>query len=62
MLELEEALRYVVREEGSDLHLKVSSRPLARIHGRLEPIAEYEPLVAQDTERMLGEMLAEHPD
>jgi twitching motility protein PilT len=62
MLELQEAFRYVVREEGSDLHLKVASRPMARIHGRLEPIEEHEPLAAQDTERMLREMLAEHPD
>ena len=31
MFDLHDALRYVVRQEGSDLHLKVSSRPLARI-------------------------------
>jgi twitching motility protein PilT len=62
MFDLHEALRYVVREEGSDLHLKVCARPLARIHGRLEPIAEYEPLRAADTERVLREMLLGHPD
>ncbi len=62
MFDLHEALRYVVREEGSDLHLKVCARPLARIHGRLEPIAEYEPLQAADTERVLREMLLGHPD
>jgi Tfp pilus assembly pilus retraction ATPase PilT len=62
MLELREVLGYVVRKEGADLHLNVSSRPLARIHGRLEPIEEYEPLQPQDTERLLREMLVEHPD
>ena len=35
MFDLHEALRYVVRKEGSDLHLKAGSRPIARIHGRL---------------------------
>jgi twitching motility protein PilT len=60
MFELHEALRYVVRKEGSDLHLKVPSRPLARIHGKLEPIEDYEPLRAADTDRVLREMLTDH--
>jgi len=59
MFDLNEALRYVVRKEGSDLHLKVPSRPVARIHGHLEPIEEYEPLTAADTERVLREMLTD---
>jgi twitching motility protein PilT len=59
MFDLHEALRYVVRKEGSDLHLKVPSRPLARIHGRLDPIEEYEPMQAVDTERVLREMLTD---
>ena len=44
MFDLHEALRFVVRSEGSDLHLKVGSRPLARIHGQLRPIEQCEPL------------------
>src|SRR3979411_2704544 len=60
MFDLHEALRYVVRKEGSDLHLKVPSRPLARIHGRLEPIEGYEPMQAADTDPGLGEMLTTH--
>jgi twitching motility protein PilT len=60
MFDLHEALRYVVRKEGSDLHLKVPSRPLARIHGRLEPIEDYEPLTSADTDRVLREMLTDH--
>src|SRR5947209_10088081 len=61
MFDLHEALRYVVRKEGSDLHLKVPSRPLARIHGQLHPIEEWDPLSAQDTERVVREMLTD-PD
>jgi twitching motility protein PilT len=59
MFDLHEALRYVVRKEGSDLHLKVSSRPLVRVHGRLGPIEESEPLSGADTERVLREMLTD---
>jgi twitching motility protein PilT len=59
MFDLRDALRYVVRGEGSDLHLKVPSRPLARIHGRLAPIEEYEALGAADTDRVLREMLTD---
>src|SRR5436305_11786780 len=57
MFNLHEALGYVVRKEGSDLHLKVPSRPLARINGSLQPLEQYEPLRPEDTERVLREML-----
>jgi twitching motility protein PilT len=57
MFDLREVLEYVVREEGSDIHLKVNSKPLARIHGRLAPIEQFEPLTSADTERMAREML-----
>jgi twitching motility protein PilT len=59
MFDLVEALRYVVRREGSDLHLKVPSRPLARIQGRLQAIDEFEPMHAEDVERVLREMLTD---
>jgi twitching motility protein PilT len=62
MFDLEGALRYVVSEEGSDLHLKVPSPPLARIHGHLGPIERYEPLKPADTEGALQEMLAGLPN
>ncbi|HEY6399663.1 MAG TPA: PilT/PilU family type 4a pilus ATPase, partial [Solirubrobacteraceae bacterium] len=61
MFDLGEALRYVVSEEGSDLHLKVPSPPLARVHGHLQPIERYERLKPPDTERVLHDMLAAHP-
>jgi twitching motility protein PilT len=57
---LHEALRYVVQREGSDLHLKVPSKPLARVHGRLSPIERYEPMQGADTDRVLREMLTDH--
>jgi twitching motility protein PilT len=59
MFELHEALRYVVRSEGSDLHLKVGSPPLARVHGKLGPLAGYEPLTSDDSDRVLREMLTD---
>jgi twitching motility protein PilT len=59
MFELQPALRLLLRKEGSDLHLKVNSPPLARTHGRLEPFEGYEPLSSKDTERVLHEMLTD---
>src|SRR3954454_1789989 len=55
--DLDHALRYLIAAEGSDLHLKVPSYPLVRLHGRLEPISGTERLTPQDTERVLLEML-----
>jgi twitching motility protein PilT len=60
MFDLHDALRYVVRSEGSDLHLKVGSRPLARIHGKLTPLDDYDTLTAEDSDRVVREMLTDH--
>ena len=49
--DLDHALRYLIAAEGSDLHLKVPSYPLIRLHGHLEPIAGTERLYPEDTER-----------
>jgi len=38
--DLDHALRYLIAAEGSDLHLKVPSYPLIRLHGHLEAIPE----------------------
>jgi twitching motility protein PilT len=59
VFDLHEALRKLVRDEGSDLHLKVNSRPLGRVHGRLDPMEDYEPLKPEDTWRVLREMLTD---
>jgi twitching motility protein PilT len=63
MFDLHEALRYVVENEGSDLHVKVPARPMARFRGQLEPLPQYTAsLTPADTERVLREMLAAHAD
>ncbi|MBV9310407.1 MAG: type IV pilus twitching motility protein PilT [Solirubrobacterales bacterium] len=59
MFDLHEALRYVVRQEGSDLHLKAFSPPLARIHGQLGPIEGYQQMEPEQIERVLHEMLTD---
>ena len=43
--DLDHALRYLIAAEGSDLHLKVPSYPLIRLHGHLEAIPGTERLV-----------------
>jgi Tfp pilus assembly pilus retraction ATPase PilT len=48
--DIDAALRYVVEREGSDLHVKVASPPMARIHGALKPIEGAETLTAEDTQ------------
>jgi twitching motility protein PilT len=63
MFDLHDALGYVVDNEGSDLHLKVPARPMARFRGSLEPLENYlEPLAPADTEQVLRQMLADHSD
>ncbi len=57
MFDLHTALAGLVRAGGSDLHLKVPSRPLARIHGQLLPIDGSDGLTPDVTERVLHEML-----
>ena len=55
--DLDHALRYLIASEGSDLHLKIPSPPLVRLHGELEPIPGTEPLSPQDTIGAVQEML-----
>jgi twitching motility protein PilT len=59
MFDIDAALMRVIETEGSDLHLKVPSRPIIRRHGKLEPIPEAEPLRPEDTERTLFHMLTD---
>jgi twitching motility protein PilT len=59
MFDIDAALMKVIETEASDLHLKVPALPVIRHHGRLEPIAEYEPLRPEDTERTLFHMLTD---
>jgi twitching motility protein PilT len=55
--DLEAALRRVIETSGSDLHLKVPSPPLIRVHGRLTPIEGADRLAPQDTEDVLNFMV-----
>jgi twitching motility protein PilT len=56
--DVDTALRYVVEQEGSDLHLKVPAPPMARIDGELRPIEGAEPLTAEDTEAALEQIIS----
>ncbi len=59
MFDIDDALRYLIVHEGSDLHLKVPSQPIVRIHGNMEPIDGSERLKPEDTERVLREILTD---
>ena len=59
MFDIDAALLRVIETEGSDLHLKVPSRPIIRRHGHLQPIPGSEPLRPEDTERTLFHMLTD---
>ncbi len=50
MFEIDLALRTLVEREGSDLHVKVDSPPIARMHGELIPLEGFGQLTAEDTE------------
>jgi twitching motility protein PilT len=55
--DIDAALRHVVEQEGSDLHLKVDSPPIARMDGQLRPIEGIGPLDHEDTEGALKHLL-----
>jgi twitching motility protein PilT len=57
MFDVHAALRKLVAEGGSDLHLKVGSSPLYRIQGSLGPDQTAAPLSSEDTEGALHELL-----
>ena len=57
MFDFEQALRRVIDVQGSDLHLKVPSRPLIRRQGKLEPIPGSEALKPETTEAIFRAML-----
>jgi twitching motility protein PilT len=56
---VDDALVRVVENDGSDLHLKVPSRPIIRRHGKLEQIPDTEPLKPHVTEAVLDHMLTD---
>jgi twitching motility protein PilT len=59
MFDIDAALMKVIEVDGSDLHLKVPSRPVIRRHGKLLPIPDTDGLRPEDTERTLFHMLTD---
>jgi twitching motility protein PilT len=57
VFDLDQALRQLVAEEGSDLHLKVPARPMIRRHGRLVPLDGSEKLLPEVMEELVVQML-----
>jgi len=57
--DVDAALRYLVEQDGSDLHVKVPSPPMARIDGELVPIEGIEALTPEDTEAALDAILTD---
>ena len=59
MFDIDAALRTLVEQEGSDLHVKVPSPPLTRVHGELAPLPGVEPLEGEDTDAALRQILTD---
>jgi twitching motility protein PilT len=57
VFDLDQALRQLVADEGSDLHLKVPARPMIRRHGRLQPLEGSEKLTPEVMEGLVVQML-----
>jgi twitching motility protein PilT len=61
VIDIDKALRALVARDGSDLHLKAGSVPMARIAGELTALGgeEWPMLQPGDTEKILQEMLGD---
>ena len=59
MFDVDAALMKVIEMEGSDLHLKVPSRPIIRRYGKLVPIEDTEALQARRHRATLFHMLTD---
>jgi twitching motility protein PilT len=59
VFEIDPTLHHLVEMAGSDLHLKVGSPPLIRLHGALRPIPDAEPLKPDDTERAATHLITD---
>ena len=56
--DIDSALRHTVANDGSDLHLKVGSPPMTRVHGTLVPIEGSAVLQPADTDQALATLMA----
>jgi twitching motility protein PilT len=59
VFDLDQALRRLVDEQGSDLHLKVPARPMIRRHGRLVALEGEEKLTPETMEGLVVKMLTD---
>lgn len=57
MARVDSLVRSLVERDGSDLHLKVGSKPAIRSKGAMQRLEEEDRLTPQDTEEMLAEIL-----
>jgi twitching motility protein PilT len=57
MFDIDEALRYLIKNEGSDLHLKVPAPPIIRLNGDMVPIEGAPRLTPDVTEAALRQIL-----
>jgi twitching motility protein PilT len=60
--DIDAALNYLVQREGSDLHLKAGSPPVARVHGDLWALKGADSLAPKDTEAVLEHISKHRPD
>lgn len=51
-MEINELLKVAVAQGASDLHIKVGSLPIIRIHGELVPMSTEKKLIQEDTQRI----------
>ena len=58
--DIDQALATTVEREGSDLHLKVDSPPVARVHGDLWALPGAAALSPEETEKALHTIAEEH--
>jgi twitching motility protein PilT len=59
VFDIDSALRETVEKGGSDLHAKVGSPPMARVHGELGPLEGHDVLKSEDTEKALDQILTD---
>jgi twitching motility protein PilT len=57
VFDLDQALRQLIEQEGSDLHLKVPARPMIRRHGQLTPLEGSESLKPEVMEQLVVDMV-----
>ena len=58
-ISIRELLEKMTEQDASDLHIVVGSPPVLRIHGVLEPMAEYPKLAPEDTQELIYSVMSE---